>query len=59
MQPAVGWMLDRYWDGTLEGGVRVYRFEAYRAGFSFMLAWLVLSIALVLFTRETHCRQTP
>ena len=57
MQPAVGWMLDRHWDGTLEGGARVYRFEAYRAGFSFMLAWLVLAIVLVAFTRETHCRQ--
>jgi len=57
MQPAVGWMLDRRWDGMLEGGVRVYGFEAYRAGFSFMLVWLVLAIVLVAFTRETHCRQ--
>jgi MFS family permease len=59
MQPAVGWVLDRYWDGTLEGGVRVYSFAAYRAGFSLMLVWLVLAILLVMFTRETHCRQTP
>jgi sugar phosphate permease len=59
MQPAVGWVLDRYWDGTLEGGARVYGFGAYRAGFSLMLAWLLLAIVLVLFTRETHCRQTP
>jgi len=57
MQPAVGWVLDRYWDGTLEGGVRVYSFAAYRAGFSLMLAWLLLAIVLVAFTRETHCRQ--
>jgi sugar phosphate permease len=59
MQPAVGWVLDRYWDGTLEGGVRVYSFAAYRAGFSLMLGWLVLAILLVMVTRETHCRQTP
>ena len=59
MQPAVGWVLDRYWDGTLEGGVRVYGFGAYRAGFSLMLVWLVIAILLVTFTRETHCRQTP
>jgi len=59
MQPAVGWVLDRYWDGILEGGVRVYGFAAYSAGFSLMLGWLLLAIVLVLFTRETHCRQTP
>lgn len=59
MQPAVGWVLDRYWDGTVESGARVYSFDAYRAGFSLMLAWLVVAIVLVLFTRETNCRQTP
>lgn len=59
MQPAVGWVLDRNWDGAIEGGVRVYGFAAYRAGFSLMLVWLVIAIALVLLTRETRCRQTP
>lgn len=59
MQPAVGWVLDRYWDGALAGGARVYSFEAYRAGFSLMLAWLALAVVCALFTRETRCRQTP
>lgn len=59
MQPAVGWMLDRYWDGAVVGGAHVFGFGAYRAGFSLMLAWLVVAIVLVFFTRETHCRQTP
>jgi sugar phosphate permease len=57
MQPAVGWVLDRCWEGASRDGVRVYGFEAYRAGFSLLLAWLVLSAVLVLLTRETHCRQ--
>jgi uncharacterized membrane protein len=30
---------------------------AYRNGFSLMLAWVVLSLVLLLFTRETGCRQ--
>ena len=38
-------------------GVRTYDFAAYRAGFSPMLAWLALSLLLLAFTRETHCRQ--
>jgi nitrate/nitrite transporter NarK len=58
MQPAVGWMLDLNWRGELAGGVRVYDFAAYRAGFSLMLAWLAAALLLLAFTRETHCRQT-
>jgi len=58
MPPLVGWALDRSWNGALAEGVRVYDFTAYRAGFSPMLAWLALSLVLLAFTRETHCRQT-
>jgi len=58
MQPAVGWMLDRRWGGTLANGVRVYDFDAYRAGFALMLVWLAAALLLLVFVRETHCRQT-
>jgi sugar phosphate permease len=57
LQPAIGWVLDRYWDGTIADGVRVYSLAAYRTGFTLMLAWLAVAVALVLFTRETYCRQ--
>jgi len=57
MQPAVGWMLDRNWEGALSEGVRVYGLEAYRSGFLLMLGWAALSLLLILITRETHCRQ--
>ena len=56
MQPLVGLVLDRYWDGTLVEGARVYGFEAYRAGFSLMLGWGAASAVLLAFTRETYCR---
>ncbi|MGB5452506.1 MAG: MFS transporter [Sedimenticolaceae bacterium] len=56
LQPAVGWMLDRSWQGEMVDGVRVYGLEAYRSGFSLMLAWLTLAFILILFTRETRCR---
>jgi len=59
LQPAVGWMLDRAWGGELREGVRIYDLAAYRGGFALMLGWLALSLVLVLFTRESHCRQTP
>jgi MFS family permease len=57
MPPVVGWLLDRNWSGAMVDGARVYDFAAYRAGFSPMLAWLALSLVLLAFTRETHCRQ--
>ncbi len=58
MQPAVGWVLDQRWTGTLANGVRVYDFGAYRAGFTLMLVWLAAALVLLVFVRETHCRQT-
>jgi nitrate/nitrite transporter NarK len=56
-QPAVGWVLDRMWGGETVDGVRVFDLDAYRAGFMLMLAWMGVAVALILFTRETHCRQ--
>ena len=57
LQPGVGWMLDRAWQGDAIDGVRMYSLEAYREGFSLMLAWLALAMLLVLFTSETDCEQ--
>lgn len=57
LQPAVGWVLDRCWSGGLSGGTRIYGEAAYRAGFSLMLAWLAAALGLLLWTRETFCRQ--
>jgi MFS family permease len=57
MQPLVGFMLDRHWNGRIEGGVRAYDFAAYQWGFALMLAWGILSLGLLAFARETHCRQ--
>jgi MFS family permease len=57
LQPAVGWMLDRLWTGDLAAGIRIYDYTAYRNGFSLMLAWISLSLLLLLFTRETGCKQ--
>ena len=56
LQPAVGAVLDLGWDGHLQDGLRVYSLASYQSGFSLMLGWLALSLILVLFTRETHCR---
>ena len=56
LQPLVGWVLDLRWRGTLADGIRVYDEAAYRAGFALMIAWAVLGLILLCFTRETRCR---
>jgi len=57
MQPAVGWVLDQKWQGTAMNGIRIYGLDAYQAGFCLMIAWGVFSLIMLLFTRDTHCRQ--
>jgi MFS family permease len=57
LQPVVGVILDHYWTGMMEHGVRVYDLSAYRAGFTLMFIWSVISLILLFFTKETHCRQ--
>lgn len=56
LQPLVGWMLDRGWDGALADGVRLYPLEAYRAGFALMVGWSALALVTVTLTRETYAR---
>ena len=59
LQPAIGWMLDRMWSGQLLHGARSYSAGAFQAAFSLAVAWAVLSVALLAFTRDTHCHQMP
>jgi hypothetical protein len=58
LQPAVGWILDRNWLGNTVAGARIYDAAAYQAGFSLMFACVVLSLCLILFAKETYCKQT-
>jgi len=53
LQPAVGMILDWTWQGKLVDGIKVYGFDAFRLGFSLMLAWAVVSSVLIFFTKET------
>ena len=57
LQPAVGWMLDRHWSGAATNGVRTYDAAAWQAGFTMMYACVILSLVLICFARETHCKQ--
>ena len=55
LQPVVGKILDTQWTGGMANGVRNYSLEAYKYGFIPMMGWVVLSVVLLFFTKETHC----
>lgn len=57
LQPGVGWLLDRGWNGMQEGGVRLYDADTWQTGFTLMFASVVIALILVPYIRETHCRQ--
>ncbi|MCP1675762.1 putative MFS family arabinose efflux permease [Natronocella acetinitrilica] len=54
LQPAVGWLLDRLWDGTSQDGSPLYSLQAFQLAFGAMLVWTIVSIGLLLITRETQ-----
>lgn len=57
LQPAMGWLLDKNWSGSLESGARVYELGAYQSAFVLMMAWSLISAILICFSKETYCRQ--
>jgi MFS family permease len=57
LQPAVGWILDQRWNGVMQAGVRVYDAGAYRAGFALMFATMAVAGVILIFARESDCRQ--
>ena len=58
LQPAIGWALDRRWTGAIANGVRLYSVDSFRAAFTMIVVWSVISAALIALTSETRCRQT-
>ena len=57
LEPAIGWVLDKEWSGKIVGGVHVYGLHAYQAGLTLIVAWSALALLLLIFTKETYCRQ--
>jgi sugar phosphate permease len=58
LQPAIGWALDRRWNGAVASGVRLYTADSFTAAFTMIVVWALLSCLLIAITRETGCRQT-
>lgn len=56
MQPAFGYILDVYWQGEINQGLRIYPLEAFQAAFGLCAAVLAVSLIFTLMIKETHCR---
>jgi sugar phosphate permease len=56
LQPVLGVILDRRWDGAIVAGARIYSSSAYTAAFFWLFACAVMSAVAVILTRETFCR---
>ncbi|MBW8372026.1 MAG: MFS transporter [Thiobacillus sp.] len=55
-QSAMGWILDRNWQGDLIEGARIYDAAAYHAAFRWLAFSAVGAVLFVALTRETYCR---
>ena len=55
VQPAFGYVLDLYWDGTQIMGIKVYPPEAFEKGFWLCAVILIIALIFALVTKETNC----
>ncbi len=56
LQPAVGWIMDLSWQGTMQDGVRLYAPEDFKLGFLLLAAVAWFGAISAWRIRETHCR---
>jgi predicted MFS family arabinose efflux permease len=56
LQPAVGWIMDLSWNGTMADGVRLYAPNDFKLGFMLLAAVAWFGAMSAWRTRETHCR---
>ena len=56
LQPMVGWLMERSWDGRIEAGVRIYSATDWRNGLLLMTAAAVAGWFATLLVTETGCR---
>ena len=57
LQPAIGLVLDKKWNGLLENGIRIYDLNAYHLAFCVIIGLSILGTFLITFSKETFCQQ--
>lgn len=55
-QPAIGFILDKMWDGTMQGNIRVYSIEAYHSALALLPIGMTIALILLPKVPETYCK---
>jgi MFS family permease len=55
-QPLIGFILDRMWQGELNGTVRVYPMQAYYTGLAILPIGMLIALIILPKIRETYCQ---
>lgn len=53
-QPFIGWILDLYWDGAQENGIRLYSSAIYQMGLTSVIVALLFAVLASLFVKEAY-----
>ncbi len=56
LQPTVGWLMERTWDGRMDAGVRIYSAGDWRNGLMLLTAAALAGWCATLMVTETGCR---
>ncbi|CAM4384055.1 MAG: putative sulfoacetate transporter SauU [Legionellaceae bacterium] len=56
LQPLIGYLLDRYWNGVMIQGARQYSIENYHTALAVLPAIIFISLLLIPFIKETYCK---
>lgn len=56
IQPVIGYVLDKMWQGELINDVRHYPLEAYQTSLSILPLCILISLILLPLIKETHCQ---
>jgi MFS family permease len=54
LQPLIGALLDLFWDGTMQEGVRVYSAQAYQQALICIPLGALIGFLLTFFVRDVH-----
>ena len=55
VQPAIGFLLDRAWTGTLSNDIRIYSLNAYQTSLIILPVGIFIALLILPFIRETYC----
>lgn len=55
-QPAIGYIIDQFWQGAMVNNVRVYPIEAYHTALALLPAGIFVSLLILPRLKETYCK---